>query len=93
MSAPVVARCDAPPVFEFCEHVFDFVALPVERFVVRNISFSVLFGRDTRLNAFVTQGGSEPIGVVPAIRQKGLRFGERIKQSFGALVIRHLSFG
>ena len=27
MGAAVIAHCDAPPVFEFSEHVFDLVAL------------------------------------------------------------------
>jgi hypothetical protein len=39
----VVAGVDAPPVFEPAEHDFDLVALAVERGIVRDRHFPVLF--------------------------------------------------
>ena len=70
--AAVISCCDAAPVFEFTEHVLDFVALLVESFIVCDLYLSVLLGRDAGLDAFAFQSLSEPIGIVAAIRQKVL---------------------
>ena len=72
MCATVISCCNAAPVFEFAEHVLDLVTLLVESFVVFDLYFPVLLGRDARLDAFAFQSLSEPIGIVTAIRQKML---------------------
>jgi len=43
VGASVVTGVNAPPVFEFAEHVLDLVALAIEQFVVRDRDFSVGF--------------------------------------------------
>ena len=75
MCATVITSCDAAPVFEFSEHFLDLVALLVESFIVFDLYFPFLLGRDAGLDAFAFQSLSEPIGIVTAIRQKML--GER----------------
>jgi hypothetical protein len=39
--ASVVSGVDAPPVFDFPEHIFDFMALSIEDAVVRDRNFTV----------------------------------------------------
>lgn len=51
MGAAIIAGCDAAPVFQLAEHVFDLVALAVERSVVGVLDLAVLAGRDARLDA------------------------------------------
>jgi hypothetical protein len=43
MSASVVAGVDTPPVLEPAEHVFDLVALPIERAIVFDLDLTVGF--------------------------------------------------
>ena len=49
MSASVISGCDTSPVFEFREHIFDFVSLFIEGFIVGNESFAVLLWRGSIL--------------------------------------------
>ena len=41
MGASVIAGVDPAPVFELAEHVFDFMALAVERAVTRDEYFAI----------------------------------------------------
>jgi hypothetical protein len=41
MGASVIAGVDAPPVFQSSEHDLNFMALPVEHGVVRDVDFAV----------------------------------------------------
>jgi hypothetical protein len=41
MNTTVLAGVDASPVFEFSEHILDFVAYFVERLIERDFSFAV----------------------------------------------------
>ena len=41
MSAAVVAGVNAPPIFQLAKHVFDLVALSVERLVIGYLDFPV----------------------------------------------------
>ena len=59
MGAAVISGVNATPVLEFSEHVFDFVALSVQRRIMRNRDLSVaclegrsqgLLGCDVRAN-------------------------------------------
>ena len=92
MRTTVIAGCDPSPVFEFAEHVLDFVALLVERFVVFDLYFPIFLWRDTRLDTLVFQGIPEPIGIVAAIRQKVFGQWQGIDNKSGAFVITHLPF-
>ena len=92
MRATVILCCDAAPVFEFTEHVFDLVALFVESLVVFDLYLSVLLGRNTGLDAFVFQSFPEPIGIVAAIRQKMLGKRQIIDDQARIFVITHLAF-
>ena len=60
MSAAVIARGGTAPVLDPTEHVFDFVALAIERGIVGVLNFTVLAWRDTWIDAFADQGGAEP---------------------------------
>ena len=70
MGASVIAGCDAAPVFQFSEAVFYDVALFVEIFIVLMLHFAVLFRRDARLNAFLTQSLAEPVRIITTIRKQ-----------------------
>ena len=71
MGAAIITHCDAAPVFEPPEGVFDFVALFVERLVVVMLDLAVPF----RLDPPLDQGFAEPVGVIAAIA--GQRAGQR----------------
>ena len=92
MCTSVISGCDPSPVFEFTEHVLDFVALLVESFVLFDLYLSVLLGRNTGLDAFVFQSFPEPIGIVAAIRQKMLGKRQIIDDQARIFVITHLAF-
>ena len=47
MSASVISGSDAPPIFDPSEHVFYFVSLFIEFFIVSDFMFSVFAWRDT----------------------------------------------
>lgn len=70
MCAAIISGGDTPPVFEFTEHIFNFMALFVEGFVVFDLCLSIFLWRNTGLDAFVLQGFPEPIGIIPAIPEK-----------------------
>jgi hypothetical protein len=54
MCASVIASCNAPPIFKFSKHVFNFMSLFIKYFIVFNLQFTTFSWRDTWLNAFVT---------------------------------------
>lgn len=93
MRATVIAHGDAPPVFEPSEHIFDFVALLVEGFVIFNQDFPVAAGRDAGLCSSGAQGGPEPVAVIAPINQHLFCGGQLIQQDGCAFVIASLSFG
>jgi hypothetical protein len=41
MRASLIVRVDAPPIFEFYKCVLDFMAMPVEALVIRNLDFAI----------------------------------------------------
>ena len=67
MGAAVVSCCNAPPIFEFGEHVLDLVAASVEVFVIGQFHLAVLFGGDARFDAAHYEGGAEPVAVIALI--------------------------
>lgn len=69
MGASVIAHGDTPPVFKFSEHILYFVALLVERFIVLDLDFAVLFWRNAGRYLFFDQRMAEPIGIIPTISE------------------------
>ena len=93
VSASVISGCNAPPVFKFCEHVFDFMTLLIKRFIILDFDFAVFFGWHAWLYAFSAQSVPEPIGIITAICKQHIGFGHSIQQMPSAFVIAHLPFG
>jgi len=92
MRATVISCCDAAPVFELAEHVFDPVALLVESLAVFDLYLSGLFRRNTGFDASVFQSFPEPTGIEAAIRQKVLGKRQIINDQARTFVIIHLAF-
>lgn len=93
MGASVVAGVDAPPVFEFAEHVFDLVPLSVECLIVGNLDFPVYSWGDTGFDAALAQGIAEPVGIVTLVSQERLGRGQRRQQGRRTGVIADLACG
>jgi hypothetical protein len=91
MRASIISCCDAPPVFEFPEHVLNFVALFVEGRIVSDLSLAVFPRRNTRLDPFFLQGFPEPISIIATIRKKVFGWWQGIDNQPGAVVIAHLA--
>ena len=79
MGAAIIARCDAPPVFEPSKGVFYSVTLFIERLVVGMLELAVLFRWNARIDPFLDQGFAKPIAVIAFIA--GQRFGFRQRAS------------
>lgn len=69
MGTAIIAHGDTPPVLEPSEHVFYFVALFVEFFIVFVLDFAVLLRRGAGRYSLFNQRDPEPVGVITAIRQ------------------------
>ena len=87
MSAAVVSGGYAPPILQPAKHVFDFMPLFIQGFVIRYLAFSVFLGRDAGRNALFQQPVPEPIRVITTIREKMFGGGEVIQQLSGPLII------
>ena len=92
MRTPLITQGDPTPVLESAKHVFYFVPLFIEIFIINYRLFSVLFGRDAGRDASPEQYGSKPIRIITAIRQKLLSARQGIQKHFGPTVITHLTF-
>ena len=92
MRAAVIAHGDAAPVLEAAEHIFDLVALPVERLAIRVLDLTVVSRRNTGGDTLADQGGTEAIAVIAAISEQCLCFWQGVKHQPGALVAAHLPF-
>lgn len=93
MGAAVIAHGNSSPVFEPPEHIFDFMALFIEGFIIGHGVFPVLLWRDAGLNAFVDQGGAQPVGVIAAISEEAFGAWQRVQQQGGPFVITDLPLG
>ena len=91
MGASVITCSDAPPILEPCEHIFDFVALLIEGFIVGQRNSPAFGGGNAGLAALFGKSLPEPIAVIATVGEK--RFGGRqgIKDQPCALVIAHLA--
>lgn len=90
MSTSVVAGSYAPPVLEFSEHVFDFVALAIEGFVVFDWLFAAFGRRDARLDAPVEKGLAEPVAVIAFVTNQAENGWQGVDHEPSALVVAHL---
>jgi len=88
----IVAGVDASPVLEPTEHVFDLVALAVQRSVVRDRDFAVGLGWDARRDAALAQRQAEPVRVIAPVAEHRLGFGKGIDHQRRALIVAHLIF-
>lgn len=93
MGAAVITGMDTPPIFEFSKHIFDFVAAFVERFVERNLQFSVGLWRDAWGNAALQQCITEPVGVISLVAEQGFGIRNGFEHEGSTLKIAHLAFG
>ncbi len=93
MGASVIARGDAPPVFELGEHILDFMALAVKGFVIIECLLAVFGWRDARYCALIGQCFAEPIAVVTPIAQQSGCLWEPGQQCQCPLVVADLSGG
>ena len=93
MGAAVITHGDPAPVFDAPEHVFDFVALLVERFIIRELYPAVFSWRDAGRYSSFDKRLPEPVCVIAAICKKLFCFWKVIQKACSAFVIAHLSFG
>ena len=92
MGASIVTRCDAPPVFEPTEGVFDFVTLFVEGVVVGMLDLAVPLGRDAWLDPLFDQGFAKPVTVIAAIAGQRPGMWQGIEHEPCTFMIAHLPF-
>lgn len=91
MGASIVSCCDASPVLDPAEHVFDAVSLLVERFVVFGGMLALFARRDSRGNAFIFQTVAEPVGIVAATGQQLPGFWQTVETTDVAIPVNAIS--
>ena len=69
MCASVAAGCDASPILDAAEDVFDLFALAVEFGVVMVLDFAVPARRDARGGALGAQRGPEPVAIIALVSE------------------------
>ncbi len=92
VSAAVVAHGDPAPVLDPAEHVFDLVALAVERGIIGVLDFAVLAWRDAWGDALADQSGAKPVTVVASVTKQFLGWWQGPKHQPRTLVVAHLPF-
>jgi hypothetical protein len=92
--ASIIARCDAPPVFEPAKHDFYFVPLLVEGFAKISGRAAALTWRDAGLDALGVQGLTKFIAVIAFVADQRLcTFRQCRINQFGADVVAGLPCG
>lgn len=91
MGTSIVAGCDATPVLDPAEHVFDAMSLLVEDIVIGRGFFAVFARRNAGRNPLFFQSIAEPVGVIAAIGQQFLGAWQTLEQLSGTLVVAHLA--
>jgi hypothetical protein len=89
----VVSGCHAAPILEFSEHVFDFVALPVEVFVIVEGLLSVFPAGDAGRDATFGQLVAEPGAVIASICDQRASLRQGWQQFAGPFVVTDLAGG
>lgn len=92
MGAAIVARCDAPPIFEPSKGVFYSVTLFIERLVVGMLDFAVLFRWNARIDPFFDRGFAKPIAVIASIAGQRFGFRQGVEHKPCPFTIAHLPF-
>ena len=92
MSTPVIAHGNTAPIFEFSEHIFNFVTFFIEICIVFNRNFAVLFTRDTGHDMTRPKIIPDPIRVIASTRQKNIGLRQRWQQECRPFVIADLAF-
>jgi hypothetical protein len=93
MGASVIASGDASPVLKFGEHILDFMALTVERFVIVQRLLAIFSAWYARRRALLDQSVAEPVAVVTAIGDQGGCSRQARQQRLSALVVADLAGG
>ena len=91
MRTTVVSGRYTPPILQPAKHVFDFMSMFIQGFVISDLSFSVLLWRNAGRDPLFKQAIPEPISVITAIREKVFGRREVIQQLSRPFVIRHLT--
>ena len=91
MVAAVVSGRYAPPILQLAKHVFYFMPLFIQGFVIRDLTFPVFLRGNAGRYPLFQQAIPEPISVITAICKKMFGCGEVAKQLSGTLIIRHLT--
>jgi len=85
----VIARGDAPELFQFTKHALDPIAILVGFEVAGRRIFAICFRRNDWSNAFHEQGRSNVVAVKPFVRQHDFRFVDRqFQQVVYAAIVR-----
>jgi len=92
VGASLIAHGDSAPVFEPAKHNFNFMPLFVEKFIIKNNFFPVLFGRDAGRDASIKQGLTKPGGIIATICQKLFGLWQRIQEYGSAFIVACLPF-
>ena len=92
MCAAVVAHGDAAPVLEAIEHVFDFMALLVESFIIFDKVFAVAARRNARLCTSGPECRPEPVAVISPVGQHLFGGWQPVGQDGGTFIIAGLPF-
>ena len=92
MSASVIARSDAPPVFQLSKQVFDFVSGFVRGLAVFDCFFSIFLWRNTGCDLLLCKHIADFVAVVSTIPNKGFDLGQVFQQNIGAFEVATLTF-
>ena len=93
MGASVVSGCNTAPVLEFSKHILDFVALPVEDFVIVEGMLSVFSAGDAWCDAAFGQFLAEPSAVIASICDQRASLRQGWQQCTGPFVVADLAGG
>lgn len=93
MSASIVSRCDAPPVLDATEHVFDTISLAIELFVIVRRLLPLRTGRYACRYSLFFQRVAEPVSIVSSIGEEFPCIGQPIQQVARTPVIAGLASG
>ena len=92
MSAAVIARSDAPPVFQLGKQVFDFVSGLVRGLAVFDCFFSIFLWWNTGCDLLLCKHPADFVAVVSTITDQGFGFRQVLEQDIRALEVTALPF-
>ena len=92
MSASVIARSDAPPVFQLGKQVFDFVSGLVRSLAVFDCFFSIFLWRNTGCDLLLRKHLADFVAVVSTIPNQGFGLGQVFEQNICTFEVTALAF-